>query len=116
MQYYNCHLNWQRQPLPSYPLNEKKFWIEPESCENNQGITPKDILEEIIKIWIESTGEQTIDPNTNYLDIGGDSLMAIDIIDKINKRLDVRITTNDFTNNLTPKNLEMLINKKILIY
>ena len=109
--YLYKNLNWQRQPLPSYPLNEKKFWIEPESCENNQSITPKDILEEIIKIWIESTGEQTIDPNTNYLDIGGDSLMAIDIIDKINKRLDVRITTNDFTNNLTPKNLEMLINK-----
>lgn len=117
-------LNWGRVPLPNYPLREKRYWVEPEETKEN--ILPKtsyaphkaanNILDELINIWAEIIGDPSIAPDTNYLDIGGDSLMAIDIIDKINTRLNVKINTHDFTNNLTPRALEMLIKSKLSSY
>jgi amino acid adenylation domain-containing protein len=105
-----------RLPLPSYPfeknyykiddlIHEEEFTRAPHhvSSGNTEGDhttgimslskqeAPENIYDVILEIWKKSLGRTDIKPGDNYFDLGGDSLLAIQIVQVINTRLDIHI-------------------------
>lgn len=103
---YDKEEPWQRHHrFPEEPLQEVEFWPHldvgyPQKQEGEEGL-----LCEVIKIWSKSLGENSIKKDSYYVDLGGDSLMALDIIDTIKRRFRVDLNLTIFQNLLTPKKL-----------
>ncbi|MCM3318033.1 condensation domain-containing protein [Rummeliibacillus stabekisii] len=49
-------------------------------------------------------------PDTDFYEIGGDSMLAVELIHYINSHFDTEISLGDFLENTTPRNLMKLIN------
>lgn len=117
--YLYAGFNWQKVALPHYPLNRKRFWIEADNqapsatsvCPASAGEVETK-TEAIVNIWSSVLGVAAIDEAANYFDLGGDSLLAIEIIEAMNRTLGVKLTTNEFMNNPTPLKLQELIRGK----
>ncbi len=89
--------------LPPYPFERRRCWIEPserafpvpvastETESADRTVTPvpspmkrTDCVEEqLAGIWREYLGFETIDPDANFFELGGSSLMAASIFSKI---------------------------------
>ncbi|NLW46256.1 MAG: hypothetical protein GXY86_02800, partial [Firmicutes bacterium] len=64
---------------------------------------------QIAQIWGEQLGFEEIDINDNYYDIGGDSIIALNIVNQINKRLGINIDVTQLLSNQTIKDLSKQI-------
>jgi phthiocerol/phenolphthiocerol synthesis type-I polyketide synthase E len=90
-----------RVPLPAYPFERRRYWIDPPSSSviHDQTTTPADPIEEptffkdsetfstvaaveskIIDIWRELFGVETIHREDNFSDLGGNSLIALQLV------------------------------------
>jgi amino acid adenylation domain-containing protein len=49
----------------------------------------------IAELWKEVLGLDTVSPYDNFLDVGGDSLSAVQLVTRLHKHLGVRIKTNE---------------------
>ena len=67
----------------------------------------------ILKAWEDVLGIDGFGIDDNYMDIGGNSLSAIIIINRIKSLLNIKITIKDFLDNPTIKQLAKLIERKI---
>ncbi|MCL1472482.1 type I polyketide synthase [Argonema antarcticum] len=104
-----------RIPLPTYPFDRQRYWIEPPGVEqpiktaspniaNEQSIdsnslhlrpnlgniyiAPRDEVEQTIaQIWQEFLGIQQVGIHDDFFDLGGDSLLAVQLITKISETL-----------------------------
>ncbi|PTX61368.1 amino acid adenylation domain-containing protein [Kordia periserrulae] len=73
-------------------------------------VAPSNATEEaIIDIWKEILQKEQIGVNDNYFALGGDSIKAINIIIKVNKKLNTNITVSDLYINTTVKTLSDFI-------
>jgi FkbH-like protein/non-ribosomal peptide synthase protein (TIGR01720 family) len=68
-----------------------------------------DTEKQIAQIWGEQLGFEEIDLNDNYYDIGGDSIIALNIVNQINKRLGINIDVTQLLSNQTIKDLSKQI-------
>lgn len=59
-------------------------------------IAMNDIEKELTKIWMEVFRVDTISIDTNFYELGGDSLIAIQIISRINKKYSMNLKIYDF--------------------
>ncbi len=78
-----------RVPLPTYPFEKKRFWIDPplETLAPSQSNTPiremmkissiKEIEASLLIIWKDLLGSESIGINDDFFKLGGDSLLAI---------------------------------------
>ncbi|HPF07615.1 MAG TPA: acyltransferase domain-containing protein, partial [Spirochaetota bacterium] len=120
-----------RIPLPTYPFERKKFWIEPEAELRKSHIrkknsetgdklngftaavsaqTPADEMEKIMaEIWSEILGIINIKASDNFFDLGGDSLKAAQLIALINKRLGQEFTLTDLFLDPTVKSIAQMV-------
>lgn len=74
-----------------------------------------EITDQIIKVWISGLGLNNISEDTNYFNTGGDSLCALELLDCISKKFNVKLDLNDLQSNVTPKSLSILVkNRKSL--
>lgn len=127
----------QRIPLPTYSFEKEEFWIslkqEPlvsmQSAHNIISSNPKaqncttenkkcknilnSLQEEIIKIWQDTLGVSDINISDNFFNLGGDSLLAIQLNSKINKFFKLDITLKEILENATFYQLSSLIQKKL---
>ena len=107
--------NWVSEELPYYmvpylfmfideiPLNingkvDIKQLPEPKMELNNKKIIniPGNLIEEkILNIWKETLGLDMIDVTDNFFDIGGHSLLIVEIQEKLKEKLGVKITVVD---------------------
>jgi phthiocerol/phenolphthiocerol synthesis type-I polyketide synthase E len=87
-----------RVPLPPYPFERRRYWIDPpnEQTELNEQVTsneqaplpdlfspPTDVEEvetTVIEIWRELLGIESIRPQDNFFEHGGNSLMALQLV------------------------------------
>ena len=104
-------LNWSKISTPGYPLKSLRFWIDPDNLESAEtyinpeaAITQSDFnyTEEVIKIWEDILDIDSIDKDDDFYDLGGDSLLAIDILDILNKRFSLKLSLKDFLEYTTP--------------
>lgn len=86
--------------LPALPLTsngklDKKALPEPEIKSVAASAKPRNqIQKELVQIWADvlNVEEDKIGVNTNFFDIGGNSLMLVKMADKINRRFNAGIT------------------------
>jgi acyl carrier protein len=144
-----CPINWKgfykgqeryRIPLPTYPFEKKRYWIEPlknvqfsaneendaesevrpHSIENGQettGVHPRpditskyeapsnNIEEVIVDIWKEYLGIEKIGINDSFFELGGNSLLATQIVSRIRKVFQIDIPLKEIFNNPTVKSV-----------
>lgn len=63
----------------------------------------------IVQIWQEVLGIKNIGVNDNLFNLGGDSLAAVQLIAKLNKKLNVKFSVNSLLNYPTIKGLAELV-------
>lgn len=120
-----------RIPLPKYPFEKKRYWIEPEihgeiaaepagRAEKNNGNAakkpkikaPYQIKQTIREIWKELLGFNEIDDNDNFFTIGGDSIMVIRLYSKLDEYFPNTISLNDiFSQSTISKQYEHIVKK-----
>ena len=95
-------------PLPTYPFEKKRYWVE-HKYENNISTTTRQIPEEpkiiqdtgdlnnvLLSIWKTHFGRDDISLTDNFTDLGGESMLAFSIIADIERQLQVKISFRDF--------------------
>jgi amino acid adenylation domain-containing protein len=64
-----------------------------------------DIVEQMTRLWQEFFGFDTIKVTDDFFELGGDSLKALTVIGRIQKRLHIDLSVTEFFNNSTIKKL-----------
>lgn len=73
-----------RIPLPTYPFEKKRYWIDLVQDKNQDSIEiQKEPLSEIeqglVMIWKDLLGVESIEKEDNFFELGGDSVLAIQV-------------------------------------
>ena len=123
--------------LPTYPYEKQRYWIDFElntssysqvhkASESKESIMvtdgkplpdlidttdsePGKISEILIDIWKSLTGLNQIGPDDNFFDLGGQSLLALQIMVRIKEEFKVNISLKSFYDNPTINKLSSLI-------
>jgi len=90
-------------PLPEMPVND--------TVGSQKELSPTECA--IMNIWEDVLGFGGFDADDNYMEIGGNSLSAIIIVNRIKSVLKVKITIRDFLDNQTIKLLATLVEQRI---
>lgn len=111
-----------RLPLPTYPFERLRYWVEPQDLQREVNrpevqeysqqekkvlnrllepsldtVAPRNQVEEtLIAIWQELFGIKQIGIYDNYYDLGGSSLLAIQLMTRVRDSFQVDITINNF--------------------
>jgi thioesterase domain-containing protein/malonyl CoA-acyl carrier protein transacylase/acyl carrier protein len=129
----------QRLPLPTYPFDRQRYWIEPLS--NHQSsqaesspitaqkaeptvlhsrsdllktyVAPRNRLEQTIAdIWSKALGIEQFSIFDKFFDLGGDSLLAVQVIAKLRDTLQIELDAHSLLNKSTIIALAELIEEK----
>lgn len=116
--------------LPTYFFERKRFWIEGAryGIEFKQGhledtsvddamtalesICEKDIAQHLIAIFRSVMGLENIQLEDNFFNLGGDSLLGIQLINEIHKRFNKKLSYQDLFANPRLIDLAILLKKK----
>lgn len=79
----------------------------PFSKKNEDVIPESELYTELIDLFKEFFGREDIDMNTNFFELGGDSLRASSLISLLRKRFDIDVTYSDFIRKTTLEELSM---------
>lgn len=98
--------NWTITNIPLYPLNKKSFWIDRKETKQRNtkekssdiSFTKENCLSYTIDICKKVLEEDEIDPDSDFYDLGGDSLLLISFIEELNKIFDIKLKLNNFAN------------------
>lgn len=101
--------------LPSYEFESKRFWIEaPKWNDDDKRVhvssaaadkNHNSILIQLVQMFEEVTGISKIKPEDNFIELGGDSLLGIEIINLIHLRMNKKISYQEFFQN--PKIIDL---------
>lgn len=124
----------QRIPLPTYPFEHQRYWIDELAAGNsgdgiskalhiaemmhpasspgaasgaNGGASGADEL--ILNIWRETLGIAAIAPQDNFFDLGGDSLVAAGLLAQVQRATGIQIPLVNFFQSPTPASLVKLL-------
>lgn len=102
--------NPRRVPLPSYPFERRRHWIEYRPTQQQEQpveptATTGDVDEELIALWEELLGESGISRADNFFDRNGDSLLATLVLSRVRERYRCEIAIGDFFENPTVEGL-----------
>ncbi|MDQ1354872.1 MAG: hypothetical protein QG657_5181 [Acidobacteriota bacterium] len=143
---YGISLDWSvlygeekryRIPLPTYPFDRKRYWIDQElptllsesqfpdsspvlmlertTLDEEEYESPRDEMEETIaRLWQEFLGFERIGIHDNFFDINGDSLTATRLIPRIQQIYPVEISIKQFFENPTIAHTADLV-KELLV-
>ncbi|HLO47958.1 MAG TPA: beta-ketoacyl synthase N-terminal-like domain-containing protein [Kamptonema sp.] len=127
-----------RLPLPTYPFERERYWIEAPGVEQpikitslqpednsqkvdaaplhsrpnlqNTYIAPRDEVEQnIANIWQEFLGIEKIGIHDDFFDLGGDSLLAVQLITNLNEKLQKSLSSHSLLQSSTIAALAELI-------
>ncbi len=71
-----------------------------------------DICEKVIDIWVDIIGNNEINEDDKFFQVGGNSIKAISVMDRINETFDINIKIEDLFRYTTVKAMAGLINQK----
>lgn len=102
--------NINKIPIPSYPFHKQRYWIDTQKQDiqrmDNEKVTgyngEDNIRTRIIKIWKEVLMDQSIDLNDDFFDKGGESLLAIDLVDELSSAFNLKLPVDFLIEYSTP--------------
>jgi thioesterase domain-containing protein/acyl carrier protein len=126
-----------RLPLPTYPFERQRYWIEAPGMEqpikiaslpdensqpvdstphhsrpnlHNTYLAPRDESEQTIaSIWQDFLGIEQVGIHDDFFDLGGDSLLAVQLITKLNETLQKSLSPHSLLQSSTIAALAALI-------
>lgn len=121
-------------PLPTYPFERKRYWIEtnqsipkhpqnptlqtkqqtfqPRPSMNTPYEIPRNEYEiQLAQLWENALGLKPIGINDNFFDLGGCSLEATTLLSSMNAQFKKKIALKDFYSSPTIKEIASLINE-----
>ena len=84
-------------PLTANGKLDRRALPPPECAETDEAFeSPRDPVEQMLaEVWTEVLGLETVSVYDNFLDLGGDSLSAVQVVTRLQGRLGVRIRVNE---------------------
>jgi amino acid adenylation domain-containing protein len=98
---FNAGAPGRRVPLPTYPFERKRFWIAAGASRSagalaagapvasGTGLT--DDESRIAAVWTELLGVQDLRPTANFFELGGDSLLATQLVARLRARFGMTV-------------------------
>jgi acyl transferase domain-containing protein len=95
-----------RVPLPGYPFERVRLWIEPGAAPNASPETPGEPVRTgapprmdtaatvIADVWRDVLGVTKLGPDDDFLTLGGDSLIAVRIAARLRQRLGCEVAAS----------------------
>jgi amino acid adenylation domain-containing protein len=124
----------QRLPLPTYPFERQRYWIEPPSHHQLSQATsqpvgapvlhsraelletyvaPRNQLEQTIAdIWSQALGIEQLSIHDNFFDLGGDSLLVVQIIPQLRDTLQFELLLHHIIEAPTVNKLATLVKER----
>jgi acyl transferase domain-containing protein len=133
---FSAHERRRRVPLPTYPFERQRYWIEPPKREHSpdarpasntqrrvpdQGdpepgetfVAPRNELESVIaQIWREVLGVDRLSVHDDFFKLGGHSLFATQIIARMRKALQVELPLHSLFDLSTVAELAIKVTEK----
>lgn len=114
-----------RVPLPTYPFEKKLFWIDPPSdarasyksdAAESVGINSVGEIEtSLLKIWQDLLGTESISIDDDFFKVGGDSLLAIQTVCRIQEKFKLSLQPQVLIEYPTVSRLAKVISEKLTI-
>ena len=101
-----------RIPLPPYPFEKKRYWIDPPNIVEMPAHTNSQfysIEAELTNIFKEFLGTESISIDDNFFELGGDSILAIQVADRLSKQFNIRLGMHALLGHATIAKLTKLI-------
>lgn len=109
--------------LPTYIFERNRHWIDtvhwqdqdklPKSNKNIRHTDAEEpILEELLRLFEEALGVEVVKEEDDFFDLGGDSLLGIEVITLIHKRFNKKITYQELFENSKIRELAKLLGIK----
>lgn len=104
--------------LPKQPFNEDKYLLQPLKSDYNKETSLTNYndketdIKRMITLWNEVLDTKDVQDNSDFFDLDGDSLIAIDLLERVNKVYSSNIETSELINNSTPSKLLHFITEK----
>lgn len=140
---YHAGRRRQRLSLPAYPFERQRFWIEPKRQtqphpateqviaaevssngdapmpepvwpETSDGAPRNEIERSLHALWKELLGVETLSIHDNFLDLGGHSLMATQLVARLQETVPVRLPLNIIFTTPTIAELAAVIEERLL--
>ncbi len=124
----------QRLPLPTYPFERKRYWIDngstidsPSDSDKQKSVKSEitkeqynkrsrdEVSQLITDIWKECLGVDHLNIHDNFFNLGGHSLMAVRIINEIKTKLNIKISISELINNPVINDFIQVISKKLTV-
>src|SRR3989344_4800541 len=102
----------EKMPIGSHGKIDRKFLhdkYQENSQINYQNSEGKSLAEKISNIFSDVLKISEVDVNSNFFDLGGNSLQVINVLSIFGSTLNIRISIRDFFRNPTPNKLAELI-------
>lgn len=98
------------------PFRKTKCWLYGLNKNKEikfKGKTSLSSLEKAIgEIWAENLGMNTLDVNANFYSLGGHSIIMMKIISDIQKKINISVSYNEFSQNLSVEKMANIIAKR----
>ncbi len=104
-----------RVPLPTYPFEKKRYWIDAPTATNESTTTTvqsNSIEITLTTIWKKFLGSASIGIHDDFFQLGGDSLLAIQVADNISKQFNLNIGMQTLFSYPTIDKLSKLISEQ----
>ncbi|WP_347489157.1 beta-ketoacyl synthase N-terminal-like domain-containing protein [Desulfoscipio sp. XC116] len=115
-------LGWEHLAITKYPYKKKRFWIDVYEKAKNvaqiEHLTSRDedaYVEMILEIWKGVIGLEEVEVDDDFYELGGDSLLLIAVLDKINNRISTKLSIENVINFNTPRKLAGYLSNRIAI-
>jgi amino acid adenylation domain-containing protein len=97
--------------LPMTPNNKvDRKALPPLQAVASENRKPRDSLEaRLLTQWKEALGVQVLGTNENFYSVGGHSLMAVRLVEKINAEFETELAVNEFFNHPTVEGLATVL-------
>ncbi len=102
--------------LPAYPFAAERYWIDPVTAPETApaptqewaagpGTSLAEVEAEVIEVLGKVLGVEEIDSDSDFFDLGGDSLAAVDAIAMLGEKYPAELEMDEFADLRTPRAL-----------
>ncbi len=92
-----------RVPLPTYPFERRRYWVDgpadepaatPASKPPAADAALSDVEREVADVWQELLGVEEVRPHDDFFEVGGSSLMAVQLGSRLRQALGVELPSD----------------------